>query len=80
MTILHPLPFPHPEIQPSYGLGLMGDMNSKFGPVYGHNGGGPGFSVAAYIAPEKGTTVAAVVNRDSTVEAEKIVFEILKRI
>ncbi len=80
MTNLHSLDFPHPDIQPSYGLGLMGDMNSSFGPVYGHNGGGPGFSVASYVSPLKGLVVTAIVNRDSSVEAEKVVFETLKQI
>lgn len=78
MTNLYRLEFPHPLIRPSYGLGLMGDMTADFGPVYGHNGGGPGFSVAAYAAPSKNITVAAVVNRDSSLEAEKLVFETLK--
>ncbi len=78
MTRLHRLALPHPEIHPSYGLGLMGDMQSKFGPIYGHNGGGPGFSVAAYVATQKSVTVAAVVNRDSTIESEKLVWEVLK--
>ena len=53
MTNLHRLDFPHPDIRPSYGLGLMGDLHSKFGSIFGHNGGGPGFSIAVYSAPEK---------------------------
>ncbi|MBX2994129.1 MAG: beta-lactamase family protein [Bdellovibrionaceae bacterium] len=80
MISLHPLEFPHPTIHPSYGLGLMGDMGASFGPTYGHNGGGPGFSVAAYASPEKDVTIAAVVNRDSSVEAETLVFEALNLI
>jgi hypothetical protein len=46
--------------------------------IFGHSGGGPGFSIAAYSCPEKGVTVAAVVVRDSSLEAEKLVFEALK--
>lgn len=80
MIKLHRLGFSHTDIHPSYGLGLMGDFQADFGPVYGHNGGGPGFSVAAYTAPEKELVVAAVINRDSSVEAEKLVFEVLKRL
>lgn len=80
MTKLYPLEFPHPDIHPSYGLGLMGDMTTGFGPVYGHNGGGPGFSIAAYAAPTKNVVVGAVINRDSSLEAEKLVFETIKHL
>ncbi len=77
MTALHRLAFVHPEIHPSYGLGLMGDLSSRYGAFYGHNGGGPGFSVSTFVVPEKSVAVAAVVNRDSSLEAEKLVYRAL---
>lgn len=77
MTDLHRVNFPHAEIQASYGLGLMGDLESRFGAFCGHNGGGPGFSVSAYTVPDKELAVTAVVNQDSSLEAEKLIYSIL---
>jgi D-alanyl-D-alanine carboxypeptidase len=37
--------------KPSYGLGLMGDPESPWGAVWGHSGGGPGYSSSAFHAP-----------------------------
>jgi D-alanyl-D-alanine carboxypeptidase len=41
------LPWPHGE--PGYGLGLMGSRGRA---RFGHNGGGPGYTAAAWCAPE----------------------------
>ena len=35
-------------ITPSYGLGLMADPDGPYGAMYGHNGGGPGYSASAF--------------------------------
>jgi D-alanyl-D-alanine carboxypeptidase len=36
---------------PGYGLGLMGTTVSPYGPLWGHNGSGPGFRASAFHAP-----------------------------
>jgi hypothetical protein len=40
--------------KPAYGLGLMGDPESPWGPVWGHIGGGPGYSPSAFFVPQLG--------------------------
>ena len=77
MTKLHKINFSYPHYNASYGLGLMGDMESKFGPIYGHNGGGPGFSTAVYRIPQKNIAIAAVVNHDNLIEAADLIFSAL---
>jgi D-alanyl-D-alanine carboxypeptidase len=48
MTQLVPVPGGHPPaVTPSYGLGLMGDPDDTYGPVFSHGGGGPGYSLYA---------------------------------
>lgn len=37
-----------PWIEPAYGLGVMSDLKSPYGPLFGHTGAGPGCSTAAY--------------------------------
>lgn len=41
-----------PWVTPSYGLGVMGDPDSPFGRIWGHNGGGPGYSASTFHVPE----------------------------
>ena len=45
MTALVPVPDAPFRFGPSgYGLGLMGTAASPYGPLWGHNGSGPGFA------------------------------------
>ncbi len=41
-----------PWTEPSYGLGLMGDPATPLGPMWGHNGGGPGYTASGFHLPE----------------------------
>ncbi len=63
-----PVPEEHHLIaQPGYGLGLMIDLNSPFGLVAGHGGGGPGYSTAAFHFPDVAghrLTSVSLANRD----------------
>jgi D-alanyl-D-alanine carboxypeptidase len=50
-----------------YGLGLCLSVDSPYGKMAGHNGAGPGYSVAAYHFPsllENSMTFVALANRD----------------
>ena len=48
----HLVPVKHAYFQqPAYGLGLMLDPQSPYGPVAGHGGGGPGYATAAFAFP-----------------------------
>jgi D-alanyl-D-alanine carboxypeptidase len=47
MTALVPVEAPWRTDDPGYGLGLMGQRSR---PVYGHNGGGPGYGASAFAA------------------------------
>lgn len=92
MTTLVPVPIPttvsppprEPAIrwgQPSYGLGLMGDPASPWGLVWGHNGGGPGYSASAFHAPALGqVTVCAMAAAEEGFEAERLVFALFDTI
>jgi D-alanyl-D-alanine carboxypeptidase len=51
-------------VRPSYGLGVMADPGSPIGPVIGHGGGGPGYSAAAFAAPEHGATAIVLEPRE----------------
>ncbi|MBD1876917.1 beta-lactamase family protein [Nodosilinea sp. FACHB-131] len=59
---------PHPPLQNvGCGLGLFVDTASPYGRVAGHNGGGPGYSIAAFhFSALAGcpTTIAAATNRE----------------
>jgi D-alanyl-D-alanine carboxypeptidase len=60
--------------QPVYGLGLMGDLESPWGVLWGHNGGGPGYHASAFHAPAlRGRAVTAcamcAIEDDSIAEA-----------
>jgi D-alanyl-D-alanine carboxypeptidase len=74
MTAAVPVPGDHPPfIRPAYGLGLMADLAAPHGATFGHTGGGPGYSAAAYHLRRDGSAgVTAVVLcnvEDSTAEA-----------
>jgi D-alanyl-D-alanine carboxypeptidase len=82
MTTLTPVPVtPSPEDRnrkPSYGLGLMGDPESPWGPIWGHNGGGPGYTASAFFAPQLGDAcVCAMASTEQqNFDAERLVFEV----
>lgn len=80
MIQLIPVNMSHKYINPSYGLGLMGDLHYNKGPIYGHSGEGPGFSVASYHLQSKNLTLASVVNQDSVLSAETLIYETLNLI
>lgn len=58
----------HPPLQTvGCGLGLFMDTDSSYGRVIGHNGGGPGYSIAAFhfsALAGRPTTIAAATNRE----------------
>jgi D-alanyl-D-alanine carboxypeptidase len=67
----------HPRfVTPSYGLGLMADPDCPYGAMYGHNGGGPGYSASAFhfrpVASDGSSdvTVAVLCNTENTEETE----------
>ncbi len=61
MTELVPVPGQHPPwSRPGYGLGLMGERAGARGPVFGHNGEGPGYTASAFHFTATGATVAVV--------------------
>ena len=73
-----PGPAAQPWGKPSYGLGVMADPASPWGLVWGHNGGGPGYSASAFHAPAlQGATVCAMVALDEGFQAEEVVFAVL---
>jgi D-alanyl-D-alanine carboxypeptidase len=48
-------------LRPGYGLGLMGSLTeSPWGPLFGHNGGGPGYSASAWHAVRTGLSVCVM--------------------
>ncbi|MBD1915635.1 MULTISPECIES: serine hydrolase domain-containing protein [Cyanophyceae] len=59
---------PHPPLQNvGCGLGLFVDTASPYARVAGHNGGGPGYSIAAFhfsALAGRPTTIAAATNRE----------------
>ncbi|HKV12864.1 MAG TPA: serine hydrolase domain-containing protein [Thermoanaerobaculia bacterium] len=62
--------------RPSYGLGLMGDPASPWGVVWGHNGGGPGYSASAFHAPELGRVSVCAMTGIEDFQAEQLVFAV----
>lgn len=84
MTTLRPVPLPTPPpgqepqrwVRPSYGLGVMGDVASPWGPIVGHNGGGPGYSASAFHAPELGGLTVCVMGAMESLSAEALVFSV----
>mgnify|MGYP000962870605 CR=1 FL=1 len=68
---------PYEWREPSYGLGLMADPAAPWGPIYGHNGGGPGYSASVFHAPDLGgATVAAIGSETEGFDAEQVVFDV----
>ena len=68
---------PAPWAEPSYGLGLMADPASRWGRVWGHNGGGPGYNTSAFHAPDLGgASVCAMCAREGS-SAERLVLAAL---
>ena len=64
--------------KPSYGLGLMGDPESPWGLVVGHNGGGPCYSASAFHAFDLGgASVCAMGAIEKDFSAEDVVFDVL---
>lgn len=54
-----PIGIPSPPwTEPSYGLGLMGDPASRYGPIFGHEGGGPGYGASVFHAAALGGLTA----------------------
>ena len=63
--------------EPSYGLGIMADPASRWGRVWGHNGGGPGYNTSAFHAPDLGgASVCAMCAREGG-SAEQLVLAVL---
>lgn len=71
------LDFNHPYFKnPSYGLGIMSGLLPS-GQIYGHTGGGPGYSaVAYYIASTQPTTIVLLSNGENADRLEKALAEI----
>jgi len=64
--------------KPSYGLGLMGDPESPWGLVVGHNGGGPCYSASVFHAFDlSGASVCAMGAIEEGFSAEDVVFDVL---
>jgi D-alanyl-D-alanine carboxypeptidase len=64
--------------KPSYGLGLMGDPESPWGLVVGHNGGGPCYSASAFHAFDlSGASVCAMGAIEEGFSAVAVVFDVL---
>jgi len=67
-------------VAPSYGLGLMADPRSPYGVLFGHNGGGPGFTSSAFhvVSPRgQAVTVAVLSNIENPFEVELMAWTIL---
>jgi D-alanyl-D-alanine carboxypeptidase len=63
--------------RPSYGLGVMADPGSSIGLVLGHGGGGPGYSAAAFAAPEHGA-IAIVLESREDFPAQQLAMDLLQ--
>jgi D-alanyl-D-alanine carboxypeptidase len=81
MTTGVPVPDAPPQWhQPVYGLGLMGDLASPWGELWGHGGGGPGYTTSAVHAPDpagRAVTVCAMVALEAPDVAEQLAFGVL---
>lgn len=67
-------------VAPSYGLGLIADPLSPYGTLYGHGGGGPGYTSAALhvLSPRRQpVTVAVLSNTENFFEVELMAFTIV---
>ena len=81
MTTAVPVPEAPPHWRkPGYGLGRMVDSSSPWGALWGHGGGGPGYTTGAYHASDlggRGVTVCAMCAIEEGAVAEKLVFAAL---
>ena len=86
MTTLVPVPggragSPIGWRQPSYGLGIMADPASRWGRIWGHNGGGPGYQASAFYAPDMdGVAVCAMCSTEEASAAEELAVRVLDAI
>lgn len=63
--------------KPSYGLGLMGDPDSPWGLVAGHNGGGPCYKASAFHAFDLGGASVCVMGAiEDDFDAEHVVSDV----
>jgi len=63
--------------RPGYGLGIVGDTASRWGRLWGHNGGGPGYTTSAFHAPDLGgVSVCAMCALEEKSTAEQLVFAV----
>lgn len=70
-----------PWVEPSYGLGLMMELNPGPGPYWGHTGGGPGVTPVAYHAPGPvPVSVAVFLDGEDGNLAEWMAVEVLHRL
>jgi D-alanyl-D-alanine carboxypeptidase len=61
MTRVLPVPDAPPGwTQPAYGLGVMADLGSPWGQIYGHNGEGPGYQASAFYSENIAGTPMAI--------------------
>ena len=63
------------------GLGLFMDIDSPYGRVAGHNGGGPGYSIAAFhlsALAGRPTTIAAATNREGDNVGLDVVYAVVR--
>jgi D-alanyl-D-alanine carboxypeptidase len=70
---------PQEWVRPGYGLGLMGSLTeSPWGPLFGHNGGGPGYSASAWHASRQGVSVCVMTaSEEGHLDAQKAAQAIL---
>ncbi|SMF67265.1 CubicO group peptidase, beta-lactamase class C family [Azospirillum oryzae] len=70
-----------PWVEPSYGLGMMVELDPVAGPYWGHTGGGPGVTPAAYHAPGPvPVSVAVFLDGEDGNLAEWMAVEVLHRL
>ncbi len=70
-----------PWVEPSYGLGLMMELDPAAGPYWGHTGGGPGVTPVAYHAPGPvPVSVAVFLDGEDGNLAEWMAVEVLHRL
>lgn len=78
MMSLTPVPGSHPPwVAPGYGLGLMGDTMLVGGPVFGHSGGGPGYSASIFarIVGARPSFIACALCAGESLSAQQIVLQ-----
>ena len=61
----------------------MGDRAAPFGPIFGHDGGGPGYAASVFSAPAlrgRHVTVCALCASEADAAAEELVFDVFARL